>query len=68
MVAKEMKQEDRVKRKNGLGCLGTVKMIREETTKSQNETPMDALLVKVLWDNGTFSYFAPSALEVVQAA
>lgn len=63
--AKELKQGDKVKRVSGIGCLGTVKSIREETTKSQNESPMDSLIVKVLWDNGTFSYFAPSALEVV---
>lgn len=56
------KENDRVKRADGVGCAGTIKIIKEESTKSQNATEMDTLMFKVLWDNGTFSYFAPSAL------
>lgn len=56
------KIKDRVKRADGTGCEGVIEIIKEEATKSQHETEMDTLMFKILWDNGTFSYFAPSAL------
>lgn len=61
---KKFKEGDRVKQAKRNSCLGVVKEIREETTGSSGEVDNKALMVKVLWDNGTFSYFAPDALEI----
>jgi hypothetical protein len=63
---RKFKINDRVKRAKGTGCLGTVKDIRAETSASQKEEKVANLLVNVLWDNGTLSYFTPSALESVK--
>jgi len=45
------------------GCLGTIKALREETTNSHRESRERSIMVHVLWDNGTFSYHGPEALE-----
>ena len=47
-------------------CLGVVKDMHEEIIGTSGDTKDKAMLVKVLWDNGTFSYFSPEALEVVK--
>lgn len=53
-----------VKRSDIESCNGVVKDIREEVTQSQETKGTDrALLVTVLWDNGTQSYVSPVALE-----
>lgn len=67
MAAKEMKAKDRVRRVNGTGCAGTLIEIRTEVTASTTEGKDrdKPLLVSVLWDNGTYSYFAPEGLEVI---
>lgn len=62
---KVQKVNDRVKRKNNLGCLGVVKEVREEIVGSAGDTREKALIVKVLWDNGTVSYFDPESIENV---
>lgn len=59
----EFKENDRVKRKAGSGCLGVVKDIRQEVTASSAEVSRPRL-IKVQWDNGTLSYFSPEALEI----
>lgn len=64
-TAKKLKENDRVRRLNVPGCQGIVKQIRQETTASTVEQKEDALLVTVLWDNGTISYFSPQSLELV---
>lgn len=61
----ELKVEDRVKRKNAPGCYGTIREICEEVTASTGDTKDKALLVKVHWDNGTTSVFAPESLEQI---
>jgi hypothetical protein len=66
MVAKSLKVTDRVVRINARGCRGVVKDIRQEVTAASDELKERGLLVCVLWDNGTLSYFSPEALEVVQ--
>jgi len=45
------------------GCCGVVKALRHETTNSTPETRAKAVMVQVLWDNGTLSYHGPAALE-----
>ncbi|MDC0358876.1 hypothetical protein OAO01_08675 [Oligoflexia bacterium] len=65
MASGKVKIDDRVKRKKGEGCLGTVKDVRAEVVASGGDSKDKALLVSVKWDNGTFSYFVPEALEVV---
>ncbi len=61
-----MEPSARVRRKNGLRSLGTVKEIRTEVTASTGETGDKALMVVVDWDNGTQSYFTPNSLVVVK--
>ena len=58
-------KEERVKRKSGKGCQGTVQDVRTEVTASTGDTSEKGWLVNVQWDNGTLSYFAPEALEKV---
>lgn len=60
-----IKANDRVRRKKREGCFGTVQDVREEVTATSLDANECGLLVSVLWDNGTFSYFTPDALEVV---
>jgi hypothetical protein len=67
------KANDRVRRISKIGCSGTVKELRVETTVSQVDTSTDAerakaVMVNVCWDNGTISYLAPEALELSDAA
>ena len=64
MGNRKIKDNDRVKRKTGGGCCGTVKEVREETTASTVEQKESALLVTVAWDNGTVSYFSPDGLDL----
>ncbi len=67
MSSKKIKVEDRVKRADGNGCYGLVKDVRTEITANTLDTHKEkALLVSVLWDNGTFSYLTPDNLEVVK--
>lgn len=60
----KLKPNTRVKRKSVPGCLGTVQDIREEVTPTR-DIKHKALIVRVLWDNGTLSQFDPDGLEVV---
>lgn len=61
---KTFKEKDRVRRINYPGCEGVVKQVREETAASTIEQKGNTLLVTVLWDNGTLSYFNPDSLEL----
>jgi hypothetical protein len=63
MTLKRLRENDRVKRKDRPGAIGTVKSIRQETTASTVEQKDIALLVTVLWDNGTLSSFSPEGLD-----
>ena len=68
MTKKVIKVNDRVKRTIQGGCFGTVKDVREEiTAKVTDKDKEGALLINVIWDNGTLSYVAPEALEVINA-
>ena len=58
--------DDRVKRPEGVGCLGVVTEVREEVTLTQGSDRYESLMIKVLWDNGTCSYHAPSAIEAAK--
>jgi hypothetical protein len=62
---KKIKLDDRVKRVSIPGCLGTVKEIKTEVTTNNQEAREKNLMINVQWDNGTFSYLSPEALEVV---
>ena len=48
------------------GCIGTIKALREETTLAPQESRAKALMIQVMWDNGTLSYHGPESLEVVK--
>ena len=61
----KIKVSDRVKRINLPGSCGTVKELREEVTGTTGTANGKAMMVAVLWDNGTFSYFSPESLEIV---
>jgi len=58
----KIKVEDRVKRQDRAGCLGTVVALREEVVGSSGQASHKEVLVKVQWDNGTVSYFSPESL------
>lgn len=60
---KRFQEKDRVRRKSNGGGVGTVQELREEVTGTSGEASEKGLMVKVLWDNGTLSYFSPEALE-----
>ena len=67
----KIKINDRVKRLNGSsGCHGVVKDVRIETSalrsKIDEAEREKASMVCVQWDNGTQSFFAPEALELVK--
>ena len=55
---------DRVQRVKDPGLQGLVKEIRTETTSKQ-DAKEKGLMVQVLWDNGTLSYFSPESLKKV---
>jgi hypothetical protein len=65
MAGAGMKPKDKVQRKSLPGCYGIVKDVRKEVTATSIDTGTQALIVSVQWDNGTFSYFTPDALETV---
>lgn len=58
----EFSVEDRVKRKDGVGCHGTILDIRSEVTSTKADTDSKGLMVIVKWDNGVQSYFTPASL------
>lgn len=58
------KVNDRVKRIGRSAPLGTVKAIREEVIGSSGEAGRKEVLVKIQWDNGSLSYFAPESVEL----
>ncbi|MCB0336830.1 MAG: hypothetical protein KDD62_11015 [Bdellovibrionales bacterium] len=59
----DLKEGDRVIQKEKPGCQGIIKMLREETVGSSGAVDNKAIMIKVLWDNGTYSYFSPDALS-----
>ncbi len=59
----KFKVSDRVKRVKGGGCFGTVKDVRAEISTNKSDTREKPIMIGVLWDNGTLSYFAPAALS-----
>lgn len=68
------KVNDRVKRKelkdaktaHVQGCHGKVKELRTDVTVTNPDAREKGLMLKVLWDNGTFSYVSPEAVEIVR--
>lgn len=44
------------------GCIGTVKLSREETTLAAQESRSKSIMFLVQWDNGTLSYHGPDSL------
>jgi len=54
----------RVKKRNGEGPYGVVDEVREEINTSATDRPKaKKYLIRVRWDSGTVSFFAPDALE-----
>ena len=68
MTTRKFKENDRVRRIGSSACAGTVKGLRTELTATTVEAREKGLLVGVLWDNGTMSYFSPESLESAEAA
>lgn len=60
----QLQVSDRVQRVKDPGLQGMVKEIRTETTSKQ-DAKEKGLMVQVLWDNGTLSYFSPESLKKV---
>lgn len=65
---KKFNIDDRVRSLSGDRCLGVVKEVREELVSPTDEVRDRVKMIKVLWDNGTFSYFGPEALELVEGS
>ncbi len=63
----KVKEKDRVRRVAVNGSLGTVKEVRFELENSglSEDARQKGAMVGVHWDSGTYSYFAPDALEIV---
>ena len=64
--SRKIKVQDRVRRLNQPGCHGVVRELKTEVTAVTPEAREKGLMVTVQWDNGTFSYMGPDALEVVK--
>lgn len=64
-IGPSLSVSDRVRRKDRFGSRGTIQEIRAESTISSASEQNRGLLVSVLWDNGTLSYFSPESLERV---
>lgn len=61
----EISVNDRVRRVSGEGPFGTVEEVREEINTSATDRPRaKKFLVRVRWDSGTVSYFAPESLQI----
>jgi len=56
---------DRVKRKDLVGPVGTVRNVRTETAQSsiKSDKAVPTETITVLWDNGTLSHFIPEGLD-----
>ena len=67
MTAQKIEINQRVKRAKRPGCFGIVKDVRTEVTsaREKRDKGKNGLMIRVKWDNGTESYLAPEALEVV---
>ncbi len=63
MAGKAFEVEDRVKRSDNTGPLGTVKELRVEVTASSQEAKEKGKMYVVLWDNGTMSCFGGEGLQ-----
>lgn len=59
----EFKEKDRVQRTNGQGPLGFVVSIRHDSAAVSSTREESGVLVGVNWDNGSYSFFTPSALK-----
>ena len=66
MSKKVFKVRDKVKRAGKEGPLGVVTDVREEVTPASAQHKEKPLLIRVLWDNGTHSFFAPDGLELAE--
>lgn len=62
----KFKPLDRVRKILGSHIQGTVKEVRTESTAPVGQEIARGLMVLVLWDNGTLSFFGPDALEHVR--
>ena len=63
----KIKIGDRVKQSQREGLQGVVKGVHSETTAKADQKDK-ALMIEVLWDNGTLSYLTPEQLQVVSGA
>ena len=61
----KIKIGDRVTLAEKEGLRGLVKDVRAEVT-AKGDQKDKGLLVSVLWDNGTLSYFSPEKLKVIE--
>ena len=61
---KKFKEKGKVKRVQGSPALGIVTSIRADSGGGASERGERGIMVGVQWDNGTFSYFTPDALEL----
>ena len=60
----QLQISDRVQKIKEPGIQGIVKDIRTETTSKQDSKEKN-LMIQVMWDNGTVSYFSPENLRKV---
>ena len=67
MITSKLKVGDRVTQADKGGLKGIIKdILSEVTAKADQKEREKSLLISVLWDNGTLSYFAPEKLKVVE--
>ncbi len=65
MAQQPFKVGDKVIRVHTTGCQGIVKEVREETIQQGDSRDREKpVIIEVLWDNGTLSYFGPAGLQL----
>ena len=64
MATKNISVNNRVRRSDKSGTLGTVKQVRTEVTASSQEAKEKGKMYYVLWDNGTLSCLGGDGLEI----
>ena len=61
-IVRKYKVDDRVKRANSAGGLGTVRDLKTEISQASAESKEKGLMIVVAWDNGTVSYHGTDSL------
>ena len=65
-TTKKIKEKDKVRRHDQKGPFGVVSALRYDSAGGNSDRHEKGVIIGVQWDNGTFSYLTPDALDVVE--